>query len=360
MKEALVKELFPIFSHLRKPMQQHHTLITRETCAWPNLFSLDHQHIGAVIFNKPSHGLEEGDLDLWVMKRDDYTWKYRGRPAPHEPGENRMHAACGVDPDGTIIVLSTGYAVKNGKYVQLRPMWCSSSAKGQNWDIVKDISLDAIDKAFIPHGPILCVGSALFATVYASYGRGNPSYSWVIVSNDKGKSWAVHSLIGDGDTNECSLLQVDNSCWLVAARTHIDHHTRLYYSHDQGVTWHWQGPLTLPMQHPGHLLGIGNDAVLLTYGIRNRGLMAIGGRISLDKGKTWSPPFVLTQFPPTTTDCGYPSTSLLKDGLCLTGYYTNSSEMYNGYQFGTILWQLADYLTPKQLASLSDNQKMIY
>ena len=62
----------------------------------------------------------------------------------------------------------------------------------------------------------------------------------------------------------------------------------------------------------------------LTYGIRNRGLMGIGARISLDGGETWRPPWVIRQFGDQATDIGYPSTVALdKKGNLLTAFYTD-------------------------------------
>ena len=39
------------------------------------------------------------------------------------------------------------------------------------------------------------------------------------------------------------------------------------------------------MQHPGDLIKIGSKSLLLSYGLRNRGLMGFAARLSLDGGK---------------------------------------------------------------------------
>lgn len=112
------------------------------------------------------------------------------------------------------------------------------------------------------------------------------------------------------------------------------------------------------MQHPGHLTVVGKNGLLLTYGIRNKGMMVIGGRFSNNLGESWGAPFVLHQFPLTATDCGYPSTILIDDDKILTSYYTNASAEYDGYQFGILHWQLSAYLSPKELDSISNGKKM--
>ena len=79
----------------------------------------------------------------------------------------------------------------------------------------------------------------------------------------------------------------------------------------QGKRWKDKSPLTLPMQHPADLTVLSEKCLLMTYGIRNRGLMGIGVRISIDGGTTWRPPWVIHQFGPEAKDIGYPSTVLL-------------------------------------------------
>ena len=59
-------------------------------CAWPNLTLLKDGTIVAAIFNHPSHGLAEGDVECWASIDGGRIWKLRGVPAPHEPGTNRM------------------------------------------------------------------------------------------------------------------------------------------------------------------------------------------------------------------------------------------------------------------------------
>lgn len=334
-------------------------LVLKDSCAWPNLIRISADKIGAVIFNRPSHGLEEGSLELWSCAINGLKWQYLSTPCPCLSGQNRMHSACGVTDNGNIHVLSTGFSVAEGKFISLEPLWHSSSADGgKSWEISRGLEVEGIDGPCIPHGAIICENEAkLWATVYRSYGKGEPSYTWLIKSNDAGRSWIKHSRIGHGDTNEAFAI-MRNSEKIAAVRTHIDHHTRLFTCASSHSEWEDRGPLTLPMQHPGHLLSLGEKNLLLTYGIRNKGLMAIGGRFSPDFGESWHAPFVLHQFPVSTTDCGYPSTIALEKDQLLTGYYTNVSESYEGYQFGVLVWKLSDILSPQELLSISDGKRM--
>lgn len=188
------------------------------------------------------------------------------------------------------------------------------------------------------------------SAVYLSEGKGRPSRTWLLQSKDQGKSWQILSQIGSGDTNETSLLMLAGGKLLAAARTHVDHHLELFESVDDGNSWLEKGHLTLPMQHPADLLQLQNGEILLTYGIRNRGLFGIGGRISKNRGETWSPPFVLIQLGE-ARDCGYPSSVQLADKTIITAYYSDQdpNEGYNGYHMGVLLWQCEEFMSPRRL-----------
>src|SRR5215475_10947544 len=82
-------------------------------CAWPNLTLLKDGTIIAAIFNHPSHGLAEGDVECWASADGGRLWKLRGVPAPHEPQTNRMNVAAGTANDGALVVLASGWGGEN-------------------------------------------------------------------------------------------------------------------------------------------------------------------------------------------------------------------------------------------------------
>ena len=51
--------------------------------AWPNLTLLPNGEIIASIFNQPSHGSVEGEVECWATTDQGRTWEKRGVPAPH-------------------------------------------------------------------------------------------------------------------------------------------------------------------------------------------------------------------------------------------------------------------------------------
>jgi hypothetical protein len=246
-----------------------------------------------------------------------------------------------------------------GSYAGLEPLWLSiCDTPGGPWRVTRS-PLVTIDEPFaIPHGRILPTADGRLVTcLYHSQGKGNPSRTWLISSADNGDSWAAEGEIGGGDSNEAVLLPRPGGDWLAAVRTHVDHHLSLHQSSDTGRTWSRRCDLTLPMQHPGDLTVLEDGQLLLTYGLRNRGLMGIGARRSRDGGATWGPPVVLYQFGD-ATDCGYPSTIVCTNGDLLTACYTDLSPLYDGYHLLLLRWRIDEFFGPRPLRSISDGRAL--
>ena len=110
-------------------------------CAWPNLTQLADGTLIATIFNQPTHGGWEGDVECWASCDEGRTWKLRGVPAPHEPGTNRMNVAAGLAGDGALVVIASGWSRRNkpGNYSSahegevLTPWVCRSGDGGVTW-----------------------------------------------------------------------------------------------------------------------------------------------------------------------------------------------------------------------------------
>jgi len=335
------------------------TLVVRDACAWPVLLRLPDKDLGVVYHNRPSHGFEEGDLAARISHDEGATWTELGLPAPHLPGGNRTHIASGLDHAGHWVVLSTGHTLRDGAMVGLEALWCSV-LRGANtrWQVNTAPAVTVPGGLGVPHGRVLALADGrLAATVYFSQGTGRPSRTWMLFSANGGGTWGEASQIGDGDTNEGVVIDRGSAGLLAVVRTHRDHHLELFASADTGRTWDARGPLTLPMQHPGDLTDLGENRVLLTYGIRNRGLMGLGARLSKDGGATWSAPAVIYQFGE-AGDCGYPSTVVCRDGALLTACYSDKSTVHEGYHLLTVRWQLEAFFDPRPLGSISDGRPL--
>ncbi|MBS3763268.1 MAG: exo-alpha-sialidase [Planctomycetes bacterium] len=332
-------------------------------CAWPNLTLLPNGDILATIFNQPTHGGWEGDVECWASEDGGRLWNLRSVPAPHEPGTNRMNVAAGLASDGNPVVLASGWSERRppGSYSsphdgEILPMWvCRSEDGGHNWQRGTPVDPPAEDVGgIIPFGDIVVLGDDLLGVCIYSALPDDDHAAYFYTSEDDGYSWEVQGVIRDHDANESTPLVLPDGDILVAARTREDAHLELFGSEDQGKNWDDRGALTLPGQHPGHLLLLEEDRLLLTFGIRNEGLYGVGARFSDDMGQTWSRPRVLVNLTrkrekqtesdgpwyERRQDVGYPSSVQLEDGTLVTAYYCNGIDTHQRYHMGVVRWLL--------------------
>lgn len=342
-------------------------VVAKDACGWPNLTRLPNGEVLCTYFNAPSHGLEEGDLVCSASLDDGKSWEPRGVAAAHPEGGNRMHLAVGLDRNGDLLAFSSGFYVEDETFTGFAGQWLSRSANGgRTWTVEETPAIAKACVGAIPFGRVLSLSDGRLAySCYRSQGRGNPSRTWASFSEDNGKSWLAAVQFGEDDSNEATLLEAEPGRLLAATRTHADHHLKLCASEDGGTTWQDLMPLTLPMQHPADLIRLGDGLLLLTYGIRNQGLMGIGARLSRDGGETWRPPWVIHQFGDEATDCGYPSTVLLnEDGSLLTAAYTDYEASLgrkaSSYRVITFRWSLKDWLDEKTFKSISDGKGLTF
>lgn len=319
-------------------------------CAWPNLQRLAGGTLIATIFNQPCHGEWEGDLDCWASTDDGRTWKFRGRPGPHEARTNRMNCAAGLAGNGDMIVLVSGWSNREpiGQSTPatrgqvLKPWICRSTDGARSWTrsgVFPD-PLPAgtgIDNQFIPFGDIQgAADGSLCVSVYTR--RNDGRNNCLLRSRDDGRSWGgLVELNPVG--NETAILHVGEGKWLAASRMFErageQHHIELFTSGDDAKTWRREGPLTLPGQITGHLAKLPDGRILLSYGNRNRNNFGVDGRMSADGGKKWGPPFRIADTP--QSDCGYPASVPLPNGDIVTAYYTRLSHDHH-YEMRVARW----------------------
>ena len=319
-------------------------------CAWPNLTRLDDGTVLAAIYNQPVHGRWHGDVECWASTDDGRLWQRRSVAAPGEPPGNRMNVAAGRDAAGVCIVIASGWTpvlepgdagegFESQERAVLPALVCRSEDGGHTWSREGTVALpDAAAPVPIPFGDVVeGEGGLLAATMYSWQDR-QKNTCWFYTSQDGGRTWAPRSVIGADDYNETDILWLGADRWLAASRTVRDGHLVLFRSEDDGVSWDEAGPLTLPRQHPGHLLRLADGRILLVYGIRNPGLWGVGARLSADEGTTWGAPRLLVDFGD-ATDGGYPSSAQCADGTIVTAYYANRVPAHRRYHMGVVRWQ---------------------
>ncbi|RIH65567.1 exo-alpha-sialidase [Mariniphaga sediminis] len=333
----------------------HRFIAIDNVCAWPNLTVLNDGTIIATIFNQPSHGGGEGDVECWASK-DGHFWEKRGTPARHTPGTNRMNVAAGLSKNGDLIVIASGWELKkdsNSGSISLvevlRPWVSRSNNGGQKWEVNKNgfpLAAEGMTE-YIPFGDI-AIGKdgSLRVLAYAQSEDKVINALSIFRSDDDGKNWKLMSAISDGKGetafcgghNETAFFYIGSGNWIAAARrwkegAAID----LFRSKDDGISWELDMQLTEPRQHPGHILKLNNGTLLLTYGNRIKENYGVAVKTSQDNGVTWGEEYrVVDDFHP--IDGGYPASVQLPDGNILTAYYARSVDSHYRYHMGVAVW----------------------
>lgn len=302
------------------------SVVAANACGWPILTKLPTGELICIHFSAPSHGLTEGDLICSKSHGCGRSWRKVSVVSKGPPKGNRMHLAVGLARNGDLLCFSSGFMLKDGKIDEFGGLRLSrSSDGGDSWFEDFNPKVPAKLNPCIPYGRIIKAGDgALAFSCYRSQGRGKPSESWVCFSEDDGRAWKTFRKLGDNDSNEVSLCFTSKGNLVACARTHVDHHLKFLRFFPHSNRWRNLGDVSLPMQHPADLIEFNESFLLATYGIRNRGLMGLGARISNDQGRSWSPPSIIHQFGDEASDVGYPSTICLDDkGNLLTAFYTD-------------------------------------
>jgi len=316
-------------------------------CAWPNLSVLNDGTIIATIFNKPSHGLVEGDAECWAST-DGITWKKQGSPAIHDrKNSNRTNLAAGIARNGSLVVLAGGWLLEHsgppdpdGRSVQ-RPWICRSEDGGKTWSIDKK-SFPGAEPGrthFLPFGDIV-QGSdgSLHATGYSLTRDRTHDKVVTFRSKDDGQTWEVYSVISDKH-NEAALLHIGNGKWITAVRGAAERVLQQFYSEDDGKTWIPGQKVTGYGQIPGHLTRLRDGRLLLSSGNRVKGRYGINVQLSEDYGVTWGEKTLLIS-DLTSQDSGYPSSIQLPNGDICTAYYAAGAEGHPQYHMGVLIWRL--------------------
>lgn len=316
-------------------------------CAWPNLTVLRDGTIVATIFNQPSHGKAEGDVECWASKAGRF-WVKRGTAAPHETAANRMNVAAGVTRNGDLVVVASGWSLTKddkGTVTTLReilhPWICRSSDDGRTWRIDKESfpKAEAGHTPFIPFGDIQPgADRALRVVAYARDLKSKEDSIWMFRSGDDGKTWQNQARISTAN-NETAVLHLGGGKWIAAARSlrKTGQRLDLFRSGDDGATWSGPEPLTETAQHPAHLTRLKDGRVLLTYGNRTAGQFGVLAKLSADEGKSWGEPITLVA-DAVTGDCGYPSSVQLPNNEIVTAYYASGIASHQRYHMGVVIW----------------------
>lgn len=313
--------------------------------------------IVATIFGEPCHQLWEGSSECWISHDGGRLWSFLSVPAHHEPGTCRGDLAAGLTHANAFVVLCAGrkFAAPRGERLDrpLTPeeqgdqesMVCLSEDGCRTWSCAPSVSVPANVSGAIPFGDVVKLPQGRLGVSCYSMEEGGRDSAWIYFSEDDGRSWGDARLIGADRYNEADLLYLGDDKILAAARSTGGGETFMFASDDCGQTWTNRGPVTLALQMPAHLCALQDGSILLTYGVRNRGMLGVCARVSRDEGQTWDAPRVLfnttvniANASPEGVDGGYPSSVQLADGTIVTAYYCQRIATHQRYHMGVVLW----------------------
>lgn len=332
------------------PPTVRRVVAVKNVCAWPNLTRLGDGSIAAVIFNQPSHGQTEGDLECWAS-RDGTEWERRSRVTRHEPETVRMNCAAGLARNGDLVVLCSGWTNKQQaerpkqapfRDAVIRSWVLRSSDGGRTWVKRDDFPAAEGDwTEYIPFGDIWAgEDGALHTSCYQGHlaeptksSRMDGWRAWHFRSEDDGETWKPVSIIGPRH-NETNIFPLGGRSWLAAARIE---RMELIRSDDHGATWEEPQPVTERNEINGHLTRLQDGRLLLSYGVRVRGRRGVCAKLSCDDGRTWSAPLRLADCVG-DADCGYPSSVQLDGGTIVTAWYSRRTPDHDGYHMGVTTW----------------------
>ena len=326
-------------------------------CAWPNLTLMPDGSIVATVFGEPCHQLWEGSSECWISRDGGKLWSFLSVPSPHEPGRCRGDLAAGLTHENAFVVLCSGRRFAPPKDQPLdRPLTpdeqgnqeplISRSEEGcETWSRALSLSLPTNVSSAIPFGDVVKLPEGRLGVSCYSVEEGRDS-AWIYFSEDDGRTWGDARLIGADRYNETDLLYLGDDRLLAASRAWGDDGTVIFASDDCGQTWTNRGSVTLALQMPGHLCPLQDGSILLTYGVRNRGMLGVCARVSKDEGLTWDAPRVLfnttvniANASPEGVDGGYPASVQLADGTIVTAYYCQRIAAHKRYHMGVVLWK---------------------
>jgi len=322
-------------------------------CAWPNLSRLPDGRLSVAIFNQPTHGGWEGQVECWLSNDDGRTWSRAGAPVPHDPGTARMNHAAGIAGNGDLIVIVAGHSgrpKKNepnldfAKSVPLHPIAARSSDGGVTWSPCAPIPPTEDGGYLCPFGSIQKQADGVLMVSFYTWHRPGAEQKMTTSallyrSVDDGHTWQRHRVIAADDYNETTIHVVNENRIIAAARSIKDQTLHLFISDDAGDTWRFGGPLSGAFEHNADFLALPDGRILLTYGIRHPHDLALACRVSPDAGLTWRRPHRLLQIDNVERyDGGYPSSVLVSEDSVLTAYYTRRSPWHQRYHMGAIIW----------------------
>ncbi|TBL79049.1 sialidase family protein [Paenibacillus thalictri] len=328
------------------------TIVMDNMCGWPNLTQFPDGSLISSVFNHPSHGLAESEVDCYRSVDGGYTWHYHGTPAKHEPERNRMNVACGLAANGDFLVLAGGWdrrpkrkedALPWSECNRLPAVVCRSNDQGKTFTTTAfNYSIPGNENVLVPYGDMFIVeGNRLACACYTCSKDMKFTKSYIVFSDDDGYTWTSHGVISEQNYHETALWFHDSLNGIAISRKNLIDYVDQFGTTDGGKTWTFQQRVTMAGVHPAHVTRLDSGFLLMTCGIRLKNNWGIGVCVSKDGGDSWSRMAGLCNFGQ-LSDGGYPATVQLSDGELLTHYYASGVPFHERYFVGQVKWQYSE------------------
>jgi hypothetical protein len=292
--------------------------------------------IAVVLRGGAGHLGIKGRLDMVFSADEGKNWT-KPTVVVDSPLDDR-NPAFGQAKDGALVVAYLRLAKYDdkGKYDPKldKPdsTWVTRSEDGgKTWG--KSLPIDVSDIGWgSPYGKILTLPDgtmlqALYGGPVRALGEkvADSDNSYLYRSADNGKTWQRHATPGLKGFNETALVRLASGKLLAAMRS-VKGEVWLTDSTDDGKSWSKPKKLTPGGVHPADLLLLPDQRVLLVTGYRLDPGKGVRGLVGDKEGHfDWNKRFTLVS-DATNSDCGYPSSVLLRDNRVLTVYYAVGSK----------------------------------
>lgn len=177
---------------------------------------------------------DNGDIDTVLKRSFDNGTTWQSMQVIADDGESTIGNPCPVvDKDTGTIWLP--FCKNNDQVFVIK-----STDNGATWsrpvEITKDVKL--LSWSWYATGPghgIQLKNDKL--VIPCDHREGETLHSHVFYSDNHGSSWKLGGILGE-DTNECELVQTDDTSLYINMRSYKGHNRRCYaWSKDDGVTW---------------------------------------------------------------------------------------------------------------------------
>jgi hypothetical protein len=321
--------------HESMPPTLERSLVVSGQGYFPVALRVRDGRIAVVLRGGAGHLGIKGRLDMVSSSDEGKSWT-RPSVVVDSPLDDR-NPALGQAKDGSLVVAYLRLAKYDdkGRYDpkldKTDSTWVIRSEDGgKTWG--ESLPIDVSDIGWgSPYGKILTMSDG--AVLLAMYGGpvrapgekvADSDNSYLYRSTDNGKTWKRYATISPKGFNETALVRLASGKLRAAMRS-VRGEVWLTDSRDDGKSWGEPMKLTPAQVHPGDLLLLPDERVLLVTGYRV-GPFGVRGLVGDKEGRfDWEKRFLLVN-DATNGDCGYPSSVLLKDGRVLTVYYAVGSK----------------------------------